>query len=96
MGNLKQPTRQDVIDWVSNTWASIRIEIITKSFLNCGISNALDGTQDDCVNSDIPLLEEEDEGDRDKMEAVDDGDVDDMGNPFSDDEDEDSQEDSED
>ena len=96
MGNLKQPTRQDVIDWVSKAWASIRIEIITKSFLNCGISNALDGTQDDCTNSDIPLLEEEDEGDPDEMEAVDDGDVDDMGNPFSDDEDEDSQEDSED
>ena len=35
-GNLKQATRQDVIDWVSRA---------------CGISNALDGTQDDLVTS---------------------------------------------
>jgi len=32
MENLKQPTRQDVINWVSKVWASIKIEIITKSF----------------------------------------------------------------
>ena len=47
-GNLKQPTRQDIINWVSKAWESIKKEIIVKSLLECGIANALDGTEDDC------------------------------------------------
>ena len=47
-GNLKQPTRQDIINWVSKAWESIKKEIIVKSFLECGIANALDGTEDNC------------------------------------------------
>ena len=42
MGNLKQPTRQDAINWVSKAWDSIKQETIANSFLICGISNALD------------------------------------------------------
>ena len=59
-GNLKQPTRQDVIDWVSQTWSSIKKDTLMHSFLVCGISNALhvDGSQDDLVSSDIPNIEE--------------------------------------
>jgi len=33
MGNLKQPTRQDVINWVSKDWDSIKQETIVNSFL---------------------------------------------------------------
>ena len=29
-GNLKQPTRQDIINWVSKAWESIKKEIIVK------------------------------------------------------------------
>ena len=45
-GNLKQPTRQDVIDWVSRAWSEIDPELLTHSFLVCGISSALDGSED--------------------------------------------------
>ncbi len=39
-GNLKQPTRQDVIDWASRAWKEIEPELLICSFLVCGISNA--------------------------------------------------------
>ena len=82
-GNLKQPTRQDAINWVSQAWDSIGTETIVKSFLVCGISNSLDGTQDDIVSDDIPDadLEVEAEEDVDAEEDVG-SDVDDMGEPF--------------
>ena len=57
MGNLKQPTRQDAINWVSKDWDSIKQETIVNSFLICGISNALDGSEDDHVSDDLPVVE---------------------------------------
>ena len=36
-GNLKQPTRQDAINWVSAAWDSIKQDTIIRSFLVCGI-----------------------------------------------------------
>ena len=91
MGNLKQPTRQDAINWVSKAWDSIKQETITNSFLICGISNALDGSTDDHVSDDLPVIEldsgtvgEESEED----EAEDSySDADELGDPFSDDSD---------
>ena len=56
-GNLKQPSRQDAINWVSKAWESIKLETLTHSFLVCGISNALDGSQDDLVSDDLPSVE---------------------------------------
>ena len=86
-GNLKQATRQDVIDWVSRAWTSIEKDTLVHSFLVCGISNALDGTQDDLVSSDIPNVEDEDEQNEDAVtmdEEEDSNDVDGLGEPFSD------------
>uniref|UniRef100_A0A2L2YHJ1 POGO family transposase, putative n=1 Tax=Parasteatoda tepidariorum TaxID=114398 RepID=A0A2L2YHJ1_PARTP len=45
-GNLKRPTRQDVIGFVSAAWEAVTEETISKSFKRCGISNALDGSED--------------------------------------------------
>ena len=45
-GNLKQASRQDVINWVSRAWSKISEEVIKKSFRCCGISLDLDGSQD--------------------------------------------------
>ena len=56
-GNVKQPTRQDAINWVSIAWDSISQETIVNSFLVCGISNALDGSEDDYVSDDVPAIE---------------------------------------
>ena len=32
-GNLKQPSHQDAINWVSKAWESIKLETLTHSFL---------------------------------------------------------------
>lgn len=45
-GNLKKPSRQDVVSFVSKAWASVSEEVVARSFKHCGISTALDGSQD--------------------------------------------------
>ena len=86
-GNLKQPTRQDAINWVSAAWDSIKQDTIIRSFLVCGISNDLDGTEDDLASSDIPDVDtntepSEEDCEVDVEEAEDGDDADDM-DPFS-------------
>ncbi len=87
---MKQPTRQHVINWVSEAWADIPEEIIVKAFLRCGISNKLDGSEDDEIRDDIPRdagsdSEDEDNGEIDE-DGDGDGDADDL-DPFSGEED---------
>ena len=43
----KPPTRDLVLRWVNEAWREIPAEMVIKSFKTCGISNALDGTEDD-------------------------------------------------
>ena len=89
MGNLKQPTHQDAIDWVSKAWESIRLDTIIHSFLVCGISNALDGSEDDLVSDDVPSIESAEErecSDSEDNENEEDEDVDRV-DPFSEDSD---------
>ena len=92
--NLKQPTRQDAINWVSKALDSISPDTLIRSFKGCGISNALDGTEDDMVSDDLPSVDSEPE-DQDS-ESDDEGDThtadDDVDgvDPFSDDSDSDS------
>lgn len=48
---IKPATKQQVVDWVvqsSNTLGT-KEEVVKKSFLVCGISNALDGTQNNLI-----------------------------------------------
>ena len=99
-GNLKQPSRQDAINWVSKAWDSIKLETLTNSFLVYvyGISNALDGSQDDLVSDDLPSVEMETEEDEESEksdgpgeengEEDEEADVDEV-DPFSDDSDSD-------
>ena len=46
-GKKKPPTRNLVLRWVNEAWREIPAEMVMKSFKTCGISNALDGTEDD-------------------------------------------------
>jgi len=46
-GKKKAPTRNLVLRWVNEAWREIPAEMVKKSFKTCGISNALDGTEDD-------------------------------------------------
>ncbi|KAG2459032.1 POGK protein, partial [Polypterus senegalus] len=48
-GRMKRPTITQVCEWVKTSWDSVKDEIIVHSFKKCGISNALDGTEDDML-----------------------------------------------
>lgn len=50
-GNLKRPSRQDVICFISAAWSVLSEETIINSFKCCGISNELDGSEDGLFHS---------------------------------------------
>ncbi|KAH6944945.1 hypothetical protein HPB50_006315 [Hyalomma asiaticum] len=53
-GNLRKPSRQDALNFVSEAWAAVTVETVVRSFKGCGISNALNGSEDgelhDCLS----------------------------------------------
>lgn len=51
-GRLKRPSITQVCEWVKTSWAAVKTEIIVKSFKKCGISNAMDGTEDELLYED--------------------------------------------
>ena len=51
-GNLQKPDITLVAAWVDEAWKSIPEEMIKHSFLKCGISNSMDGTEDDALFDD--------------------------------------------
>ena len=48
---IKTPSKQQVLDWVvqSNTTLNSNSAMVSKSFLVCGISNKLDGSQNNLI-----------------------------------------------
>ena len=58
-GNPKQPSRQDVINWVSDAWNSIKAEMIQESFVLCGITAAVDGSENKMMFSHVPRVVQE-------------------------------------
>ena len=52
VGHLKRPDITLICIWVKDAKDSIPAEMIHRSFLKCGISNAMDGSEDDAVYSD--------------------------------------------
>ncbi|KAG8233780.1 hypothetical protein J437_LFUL003851 [Ladona fulva] len=48
-GRMKRPSISEVCEWVKKSWEDVKAEIIVKSFKKCGISNALDGTENDAL-----------------------------------------------
>ena len=43
----KVPSKNLVLRWLHEAWREISVEMVAKSFKTCGISNSLDGTEDD-------------------------------------------------
>ncbi|CAI7763781.1 unnamed protein product [Closterium sp. NIES-54] len=43
--NIKKPPPGVVLKWISRAWKAMPAELIKKSLLTCGISNALDGSE---------------------------------------------------
>lgn len=73
-GNLKKPTRQNVIDWVSAAWESINPQTNVQSFLLCGISAHIDGSNNDKMFKHIPhvlpaVVEDTDNSDHEEEEV---------------------------
>ena len=48
-GNVRSTSQIIVVEWVKNPWDSISPTIIVRSFKKCGISNKLDGSEDDML-----------------------------------------------
>lgn len=61
---MKRPTITQVCEWVKRSWDSVKEEIVVQSFKKCGISNALDGSEDCILYEDS---EESDVSDCDQM-----------------------------
>ena len=58
--NLKKLQYNLICKWILEVWKDIPSEMIIKSFKKCGISNALDGTEDDLLySSDAEISEDE-------------------------------------
>ena len=45
----RAPNKELVLQWVNKAWQEIPAELVIRSFKSCGISNALDGTEDEAV-----------------------------------------------
>lgn len=48
-GRVRKPTIEEVSNWVIQPWKDVKKEVIVKSFKKCGISNDLNGNEDDEV-----------------------------------------------
>ena len=46
---VEWPSISNVCEWVKNSWQQVRSETVVKSSKKCGISNALDGSEDDIL-----------------------------------------------
>ena len=61
-GQLRAASLVTVCQWVKESWQELSKEMVEHSFKKCGISNALDGTEDDLVweeEEDSSQVEEE-------------------------------------
>lgn len=45
-GNMRAPTLKVLCDFVIKSWDAIRVETVIKSFKKCGLSNSMDGEED--------------------------------------------------
>jgi len=48
-GRVKRPSISNVCEWVKNSWQLVKSETTVKSLKKYGISNALDGSEDDIL-----------------------------------------------
>lgn len=59
-GRIKWASLPEVCRWILQSWAAISTGMVTKSFKVTGISNALDGTEDDYVCNRLMDIESDD------------------------------------
>ena len=49
LGKKRAPSKELVLQWIHKAWQEIPADLVTNSFKSCGISNALDSTEDEAV-----------------------------------------------
>src|SRR5256884_8031176 len=69
LGKIKRPSYSLVASWVKESWDSMNINMIRNSFKCCGISNDMNGSEDNLIfdfnqsNKENLEVEEDNEGD---------------------------------
>jgi TATA-binding protein-associated factor Taf7 len=48
-GKIRRPTYSLVANWIKESWESIDTNMIRRSFKCCGVSNSLDGSEDNLI-----------------------------------------------
>ena len=48
-GKKRAPSKELVSQWIHKAWQEIPADLVANSFKSCGISNAMDGTEDEAV-----------------------------------------------
>ncbi|KAG0429613.1 hypothetical protein HPB47_023439 [Ixodes persulcatus] len=48
-GRLKRAPLATVLGWILSAWSSVSTDVVSRSFKVTGISNSLDGAEDDCL-----------------------------------------------
>ena len=48
-GKVRKPTLGEDCSWLIKAWNGVKPEVIIKFFKKCGISDAMDGTEDDAI-----------------------------------------------
>ena len=56
-GHRRAPSREQLVKWAVEAWKELPSDLVKKSFLKTGISNAMDGTEDYLLWEDAPLDE---------------------------------------
>ena len=69
-GNMQRASLPTVCQWVLNAWGDMKTDSVTYSFKKCGISNTLDGTEDDLLWEE-PNAEAADESEADNASELD-------------------------
>ena len=68
-GKKKAPSRNQVLRWIKQSWNEIAEEMVSRSFKTCGISNGLDGTEDEAVyEEEMAEIDGEEEEEEEEME----------------------------
>ena len=49
-GNMKQPSRQQMIEWVLDAWKMLPADVLKKSFKVCALLSNLDGSEDQIMS----------------------------------------------
>lgn len=68
-GRQKKPSEELIVSWIAAAWNDIPTEMVESSFLKCGITNNLDGSEDDLVYENNDELIDDDSFAREMFES---------------------------